>query len=392
MLAGTSFRLAVLRRYGSAKHAATELFYERSGPINTVLRRRPSHEADFSVALSQSAARVELLAFPLTLYDIAAIERGYRSAGVAGAEGIARVTDAGPGSAFQAGDLVLALPGMAGTWRDQAIVPEAKRALVAVPAPLRKAIEDKVPGMLERAATLLGAPAIAHRLLEDNALQPGDTIVQNDAGSAVGLALVQLAGIRGIKTVSIVENEMLDDDEPIRGNEDPYAVVAERIKALGGDVVVSSSFAQQTAAFRELVSELAGPRGMPRFAFNGAGGASANQMLHCLQASGTMVTYSGRRATNPIVVSTSAFVERELTLKGFNLIHWLERAPRERIQSMVDALSQAMVKGMLTGWLERKSFATLETADIATARHGSRARQLVAITKAGESYVQSAAS
>jgi NADPH:quinone reductase-like Zn-dependent oxidoreductase len=394
MLVGTSLRHVLVRRYSSAlpRHAATELFYERSGPIETVLRRRPSNEIEFGTSLPHDAVHVELLAFPLTPFDVASIERGFRDAGVAGTEGVARVVAAGSESTFQKGDLVLALPAMTGTWRDYATVSDAKRALVAVPSPLRQAIEAKVPGMLERAATLLGAPALAYRLLEDNAVQPGETVLQNDAGGAVGLALVQLANMRGIKTVSIVENEAFHDDDAHLGFQDAYAVVAERIKALGGDVAVSSTFAQQTARLRELVAQLSGSHEMPRVAFNGAGGTSATQMLHCLRQNGTMVTYGGRRAPHAVVAPTSAFVERELVLKGFNLMHWLERTPREQIQTMVDVLGHAMVRGTLTGWLESKPFSTLEAAEIASARNGTRPRQLVAITKVGESYVQSASS
>jgi len=390
-LVAAGFRTVVQRRFGSAQAAAaaaTEFFYERNGPVDTVLKRRSIEDSSSGKALQRNAARVELLAFPLTPFDVAAIERGYRSTGVAGAQGIARVTAAAPETPFQVGDLVLALPAMPGTWRDHATVPNASEAFVAVPATLRRAIEDKVPGMLERAATLLGAPAMAYRLLEEHGIQPGETILLNDADGAVGLALVQLANMRGIKTVSLVDDEIPEDELPPEGHVESYAVVAERIKALGSDVVVSSSFARQTATFRELVSELAGNRGMPRVAFNGSGGASARQLISCLRPHGTLVTYSGRRATQPLVIPTSAFTEFQLNLKGFNLMLWLENAPRDQVQAMVDALGQAMTRGALTGWLERKSFASLQITDIATIRSGTRPRQLVAITAAGQSLVQ----
>lgn len=55
------------------------------------------------------------------------------------------------------------------------------------------------------AATLSVNPATAYRLLADfEKLVPGDVIIQNGANSMVGLAIIQLARERGIKTINVI--------------------------------------------------------------------------------------------------------------------------------------------------------------------------------------------
>lgn len=59
----------------------------------------------------------------------------------------------------------------------------------------------------EISASLLHSAGIAYRLLTDfETLTPGDFIVQNDASSPVGMAVIQLAKARGLKTINIVKD------------------------------------------------------------------------------------------------------------------------------------------------------------------------------------------
>jgi trans-2-enoyl-CoA reductase len=81
-----------------------------------------------------------------------------------------------------------------GTWRSHAVV----RAddVDVIPS---KGIEP------EYAATLSVAPSTALRLLNDfEKLQKGDVIIQNVANSQVGQTVVQLANLRGIRTINII--------------------------------------------------------------------------------------------------------------------------------------------------------------------------------------------
>lgn len=76
---------------------------------------------------------------------------------------------------------------------------------MVVPADsVMKAPEGIAP---EIASSLLYSAGIAYRLLADfGTLNPGDFLIQNDASSAVGMAVIQLCKARGIKTINIVKD------------------------------------------------------------------------------------------------------------------------------------------------------------------------------------------
>lgn len=60
---------------------------------------------------------------------------------------------------------------------------------------------------VEYAATLAVNPATAHLLLTEFVnLKAGDVIVQNAANSTVGQAVIQLAKLKGVKTVNVIRD------------------------------------------------------------------------------------------------------------------------------------------------------------------------------------------
>lgn len=82
----------------------------------------------------------------------------------------------------------------------------------------------------EISASLLKSAGLAYRLLADFApLKSGDFIMQNDASSAVGLAVLQLCKSRGIKTINVV---------PDCGE---YSQLFRLVESMGGDVIVRES-------------------------------------------------------------------------------------------------------------------------------------------------------
>jgi NADPH:quinone reductase-like Zn-dependent oxidoreductase len=55
------------------------------------------------------------------------------------------------------------------------------------------------------AATISANPATAYRMLRDFVtLSPGDVIIQNGANSMVGLAVIQMAKVMGVRTINVV--------------------------------------------------------------------------------------------------------------------------------------------------------------------------------------------
>ena len=82
----------------------------------------------------------------------------------------------------------------------------------------------------EISASLLKSAGLAYRLLADFApLKSGDFVMQNDASSAVGLAVLQLCKSRGIKTINVV---------PDSGE---YSQLFRLVESMGGDVIVRES-------------------------------------------------------------------------------------------------------------------------------------------------------
>lgn len=84
----------------------------------------------------------------------------------------------------------------------------------------------------------------------------------------VGQVVIQLARERGIRTVNVIRRR-----PPLA-----HESVVERLKSLGGDLVVTDD-TLGTPAFRQMVEQL----GQPRLALNATGGESATAIARTLQ-------------------------------------------------------------------------------------------------------------
>lgn len=83
----------------------------------------------------------------------------------------------------------------------------------------------------ESCSVLLNSAGIAYRLLTDFvSLKSGDVVLQNDASSTVGLAVIELCKARGIKTVNVVK-------DCGKGKND----LCQPANQAGGDVVIRES-------------------------------------------------------------------------------------------------------------------------------------------------------
>ncbi|XWS28919.1 hypothetical protein CRYUN_Cryun25bG0113200 [Craigia yunnanensis] len=75
----------------------------------------------------------------------------------------------------------------------------------------------------------------------------------------------------------------------------------------------------------------------PALGFNCVGGNAASLVLKFLRQGGTTVTYGGM-SKKPINVSTSPFIFKDLSLRGFWLQKWLSADKAEECRHMVDYL------------------------------------------------------
>lgn len=195
-----------------------------------------------------------------------------------------------------------------GCWRSTAVASES--ALYRVPS--------DIPAPY--AATLVGDLATAYRLLNDNGLKKGDVIMQNDATSSVGLAVLQIAREMGIKTVNVIDSSMPEADNALK-----------LLTNLGGDINITDAYVN-SYGFNELLKELP----PCKLALNG--GVEGDVVTHMSRSlsAGAIVTYSEGA---PAVVVPPEFLDgpKKLSLKTFSIGSWYaSKTPVDRAVMFAD--------------------------------------------------------
>ncbi|KAI9195664.1 hypothetical protein LWI28_017047 [Acer negundo] len=157
----------------------------------------------------------------------------------------------------------------------------------------------------------------------------GDSIIQNGATSIVGQCIIQIARFRGIHSINIIRDRAGSDE------------AKEKLKKIGADEV----FTERQLEVKNVKSLLTNvPE--PALGFNCVGGNSASLVLKFLRQGGTMVTYGGM-SKKPITVSTSSFIFKDLSLKGFWLQKWMSSDKAIECRTMIDYLLCLVREGKL---------------------------------------------
>jgi len=320
--------------------------YDRRGPVpQDVIRAVPLTLPP----LAQGQALVALVAAPINPSDVLSLTGEYGVLpplpAVGGNEGVGRVVELGPEAAGVAvGDLVLLPPGV-GTWRSHLIADAAQ--LIALP-----------PGAdPQQLAMLRVNPPTAALLLRDFVtLAAGDWVIQNAANSAVGGYLVQLAKLRGYRTVNVVRRE---------------AAVA-GVQALGGDVVVVDG-PDLAKRVRKAVE------GAPiKLGIDAVGGAATARLGDCLGEGATLVNY-GRMSGEPCQVSPVATIFRDVTLRGFWLVRWYRTASRDEQRALFAELTGLVAAGTLHAPVQA-TYPLAQIADaVAVAASGARDGKILVV-------------
>ena len=266
--------------------------------------------------------KIKFLASPINPSDINIVQGVYglptKVPAIGGNEGVAVVTEIGSNvNKLAVGDWVIPFHSGFGCWRTEALT---------VPAELIKIANDIPPAY---AATLSVNPATAYRLLRDfGDLKPGDVIMQNGANSMVGLAVIQMARMMGIKTINIIRSDRPDADKVLR-----------LLSNLGGDVNVLDTQVN-TEGFNEILAELS----PCKVAFNCVGGDAATEMVRCLAPGGTVVTYGGM-SKRPLTIPTDLIVYKQLKLVGFWMAAWYaERGAGEKERMITEIVGMIRSK------------------------------------------------
>lgn len=316
-------RLLYLLPFGCRSESSItgfQLVFNKFGNPTEVLKLE---ELKTPITLDKDEVLLKMLAAPVHPADINTIQGTYgikpSFPAVPGIEGVAEVLQVGCNvKAINPKDRVIPLKRNFGTWRTHHICKASSL--------------EKVPQDVSTlcAANIMGNPSTAYRMLTDFASPgSGETVIQNLANSAVGLAVVQIAHHFGLKTVNVIRNRPNIED------------VKKYIQSVGGDYVVTEEELRTT-----MMSDIFKEVPLARLAFNGTGGRCATDMLRYIAEGGVMVTY-GAMSRQPVSVSATALIFKNITLRGFWFNRWILETEVPQISQTLQKLLKMAQQGLL---------------------------------------------
>ena len=294
---------------------------------------------------------IKVLAAPINPSDVLTLTGVYGMLpplpATGGNEGVGVIAACGPGVSSPAIGQTVLLPVGAGTWSTHMVAEAAKLM------PLPNGVDPL------QLAMMTVNPPTAHLLLKEFVdLEPGEWVIQNAANSGVGEYLIQLAKIRGLKTVNIVRRES--------------AVAA--VKAMGGDVVLVDS-----SGVPKLVKEATSGAKI-RLAIDAVGGKSTDNLANCLTDGGVLVNY-GMMSGEPCTVSPSSFVFRDVTLRGFWLALWFRKATPPQQMAVFGELAKLIATGKLKSRVQATYDISQIKEAVAAAAAGERDGKILMVPK-----------
>lgn len=225
--------------------------------------------------------------------------------------------------------------GVAGTWQEYLVVPATQAVLVP------DAMADNV------AAQFVVNPLTAWIMLDELNLSEGDWVLQTAAGSTLGRLVIQLAKMRGYKTLNVVRRR----------------AQVEEIKELGGDEVICTEDEDLVKRVREVV----GPHKL-KAALDAVGGETGGAVAQALGSNGVMLVY-GLLSMQPMPLDSGRMIFQSSTVRGFWLSDWLRNASPAKSQALFGAALHAMASGKLVPPVE----AEYDLADfVAAVEHAER--------------------
>lgn len=211
--------------------------------------------------------------------------------------------------------------GAAGTWRE-CIVASASQVI-----PTPEGMPDNV------AAQFVVNPLTAWLMVvEDLQVRQGQWLLQTAATSTLGRTLIQIARLRGVKTINAVRRRD----------------AVEELRSIGADEVICTDDEDLV----ERVREITGGHGVPA-AIDAVGGATGGGAVRALARGGTLLQY-GALSREPIPLDAGLTIFRMLTVRGFWLTGWLATATEQRRRAAVEELLALMARGEVVPPVERE--------------------------------------
>lgn len=324
--------------------------YSERGPVpQAVIEAVPMERPQ----LAAGQALVAVLAAPINPSDVLMLTGQYGLLpplpAVGGSEGVGRVVELGPDTSGPAIGQTVLLPAGAGTWATHVVAPAAR--LLPLPS-------EADPQQL---AMLTVNPPTASLLLSEFAdLQPGDWLIQNGANSGVGSYVLQLARLRGLKTVSIVRRES--------------AVAG--VLTQGGDVVLvdGDELAERVKAATNGAAI--------RLGIDAVGGKATMRLATTLAEGGSIVNY-GALSGEPCVLAPRELIFKNISLKGFWLARWFRVTPPKQQIALLSELAGLIATGQLSAPIQA-TYGVAQIKDaVAAAAAGERQGKILIVPEAG---------
>ncbi|MEZ4361021.1 MAG: zinc-dependent alcohol dehydrogenase family protein [Kofleriaceae bacterium] len=267
--------------------------------------------------LAPGEVLIELLAAPINPSDVLTLTGEYGILpplpAFAGNEGVGKVVEHGPGVTSPPLGQVVLLPVGIGTWSTHLVAPAA--GLVALPA----GVDPQQLAMLS-----INPPTASLMLSEFVELSAGDWVIQNAANSSVGAYLIQLARMRGLRTVNVVRR----------------AALVEPLRAAGADVVLVDGPELPVA-----VKDATGGAKI-RLGIDAVGGEGTASLGACLASEATLVNY-GAMSGKPCTLSAGLLIFKDLRVRGFWLAKWFRTASKEQQGKLYGELTRSIATGAL---------------------------------------------
>ena len=83
-----------------------------------------------------------------------------------------------------------------------------------------------------------------------------------------------------------------------------------------------------------------------KLALDAVAGETFGRLAETLEDGGTLVNY-GAMSMQPAQIAAGSMIFRDITIKGFWLVHWFARASKEERMKTYGALTQAVAQGTL---------------------------------------------
>jgi NADPH:quinone reductase-like Zn-dependent oxidoreductase len=227
-----------------------------------------------------------------------------------GLEGMGEVSAVGDGvNNLSPGQRVIPL-GVQGTWQE--FILAASTQLIPIP----DSISDQT------AAQFVVNPLTAWIMtVEELSLKPGEWLLQTAAGSTLGRVVLQIAALRGFKTINVVRRR-----EQV-----------EELKALGADECICTD----EEDIVERVKAITGKAGLTK-AIDAVGGETGAAVMRALGRNGVMLVYGLLSGEPMLVVDGGRMIFTTTTLRGFWLGEWLRSAAPERQRAVTSEMLRSM--------------------------------------------------